>query len=102
MESTLILKNAMDVKDNISQPINYFVGLKLFPLVSMAYVTFSIDSMVVAYKIINIFGVIITGSSLVMPFRYLMADIISELYGYYLAKKNDMVPYYLLVYFFVY
>jgi uncharacterized PurR-regulated membrane protein YhhQ (DUF165 family) len=54
---------------------------KAFPLVAMLYVTFSITSMVVAYKIIGIAGYIITGSALIMPLRYLMGDIIAEVYG---------------------
>lgn len=59
----------------------------IFPLIAMLYSTFSIASMVLAYKVIDFWGLMITGSALVMPFRYIIGDIIAEIYGYYVAKR---------------
>lgn len=72
---------------------------KVFPFLIMLYLTFSISSMVLAYKVIDIFGITITGSALMLPFRYLFGDIIAEVYGYYVAKR---IIVYLIVCWFVF
>lgn len=62
-------------------------SFKAFPIVAMIYVTFSIASMVVAFKVISVAGIILTASAFILPLRFLMGDIIAEVYGFYLAKK---------------
>ena len=72
---------------------------KIFPFIVMLLLTFSVASMVLAYKTVGVWGITITGSALVMPLRYIMGDIITELYGYYVAKRMII---YLIVCWFVF
>ncbi len=72
---------------------------KIFPFIVMLLLTFSLASMVLAYKIVGVWSITITGSALVMPLRYIMGDIITELYGYYVAKRMII---YLIVCWFVF
>lgn len=70
---------------------------KIFPLIAMLYATFSIASMVLAYKVVGLWGLTVTGSALVMPFRYVTGDILAEIYGYYVAKR--MILYLIICWF---
>lgn len=60
---------------------------RFLPILSMALVVTSLACLVVAFKIFKAGPVIITGSSLLLPLRYFILDIIAEIYGYYQAKR---------------
>jgi len=53
------------------------------------FVTFSIASVALGYKMISFGGeFVFSGAAFVIPFRYLIGDIIAEIYGYDVAKKQ--------------
>lgn len=56
-------------------------------LIAMIYIAIDLASMVFAYKIIEIDSVIAVASSLIFPLTYSIMDVITEVYGYRIAKK---------------
>lgn len=60
---------------------------KLIAFVLMLYVSFSIASLMLALKIVHFHLLLITGAAFFLPFRYLLGDVISEIYGYRMAQR---------------
>lgn len=61
---------------------------KYLSLLTSLFITFSIVSVAVGYKLISINGIILSGAALAIPFRYLLGDIITEVYGYKTGKMQ--------------
>lgn len=53
----------------------------------MLYMTIKITTILMIYKVINLFGYTISVSAFIMPLWFFLGDIITEVYGYQLAKK---------------
>lgn len=53
----------------------------------MFYMTIKVTTALMIYKIINIFGIHISASTLIIPLWFLTGDIIAELYGYRVARN---------------
>lgn len=53
----------------------------------MMYISIDLASMVFAYKVIEVAGVVAIASSLIFPLTYSIMDVIAEVYGYKIAKK---------------
>jgi len=49
--------------------------------------TISLTSFVLGYKVIEIHGHILSAAAIIIPFRYLISDLIAEVYGLSVAKK---------------
>lgn len=62
-------------------------GYKALPLLTMLFVTISLSSFVLGYKVIAVKGTVFSAAALVIPIRYLLGNIIAEVYGFYLAKR---------------
>lgn len=60
---------------------------KYMDFLSMIYLTFLMASTVMAYRIVNIGGIIEPGSTLIYTFTFFLGNIYSELYGADNAKK---------------
>ena len=59
----------------------------LFILMIMIYTTCLLVSNVNAFKIVEIFGLTLTASTLVFPITYILGDVFSEVYGFHETKK---------------
>jgi len=66
---------------------NHENSFKYMTFLSMIYVTFLMAATVMAYKIVNIWGVSEPGSTLIYTFTFFLGNIYSELYGLENAKK---------------
>lgn len=62
-------------------------GYKLLLPLSFLLLTTSLTTFVLGYKVIDIHGYIYSAAALIIPFRYLIGDIIAEIYGLSEAKK---------------
>lgn len=60
---------------------------KFLAYICMIYVTIMASNLVLAYKIIEIGSISIVGSTIVLPLWLMMGDIITEVYGYRLARR---------------
>ena len=60
---------------------------KLLMPLSVIIITISLSTLVLGYKVISVHGYIFSGAALVIPFRYMLGDIIAEVYGLSAAKK---------------
>jgi uncharacterized integral membrane protein (TIGR00697 family) len=60
---------------------------KFFHLLSMIYVTIILAADVLIYKVTQIGSITFTVGSLVIPFWFLLTDIIAEVYGYQLTRR---------------
>lgn len=58
----------------------------LLPLV-MFYMTIKLTTVLTIYRVITIFGINASASTLIIPLWFLVGDIIAEIYGYKIAKK---------------
>jgi uncharacterized PurR-regulated membrane protein YhhQ (DUF165 family) len=61
---------------------------RFFSLLITLYVTFSLTSIGLGYKLVTIHFLYISGAAVVLPFRYLLGGIIADIYPYNLAKKQ--------------
>jgi len=59
---------------------------KLLSLLSMIYVTIMLISIVMSYKLTHIGSFSMSPSSIVIPFWFVLGDIIAEVYGYKVAR----------------
>lgn len=66
---------------------NNFVKRDLLPLLSMIYITLMCVASLVVYKLTTIGGFVVSVGSFIIPLVHLLLDIISERYGYEIAKK---------------
>lgn len=62
----------------------------IFLFISVLFVACILISNILASKIINIFGISMTGGVLVFPITYIIGDVLTEVYGYKKAKKVIM------------
>ncbi len=53
----------------------------------VAYITFLLASDAVAFKFIAYRGMVVSGVTILFPFTYLLNDVITEVYGYDVARK---------------
>ncbi len=53
----------------------------------MLYVTISLSAMVLDYKMVLIWGLVVTAPVFIMPIYYSLQDIIAEVYGYSLSRQ---------------
>jgi uncharacterized integral membrane protein (TIGR00697 family) len=58
----------------------------LFSL-SFLLLTICLTSFVLGYKLIDIHGHVLSAAAIIIPFRYLLTDLIAEVYGLSVAKK---------------
>jgi len=58
----------------------------LLPLM-MLYLMATLAADVVAYKFVAIGPLIESGATLIFPFTYLIGDVVTEVYGYHIARK---------------
>jgi len=66
---------------------NNLRGYKLFTFLATLLITVSLTTSVLGYKIIGVDGHIFSAAALIIPFRYLLGDVIAEIYGLYAAKR---------------
>lgn len=66
---------------------------KYLNLLSMMYITFLLVAVVLSTFIVDIRGFIFNEGAIIIPFMYLLGDIITEVYGY---DKSKMLIYYSL------
>lgn len=64
-----------------------FNGYKLLPLLSMSYMAVALLSTLFVYKIVLVGPTIITAGALLSPLWYFIADIITEVYGFRIARN---------------
>ncbi len=67
-----------EIKENYSE---------IFLFISILFITCILVSNILASKIINIFGISMTGGVLVFPITYIIGDVLTEIYGYKKSKK---------------
>jgi uncharacterized integral membrane protein (TIGR00697 family) len=60
---------------------------KALPIIAMAYVTAKLVAILLFYKIVTIFSITAAASTLVIPLWFCIGDVITEVYGYKIAKK---------------
>ncbi|PIE98550.1 MAG: transporter [Treponema sp.] len=60
---------------------------KLLPVITGAFVGTLLISNILASKILNIGGFIFDGGTLLFPFSYIFADVLTEVYGYKDTRK---------------
>lgn len=60
---------------------------KLFTFLSVFLITISLTTFVLGYKVIDVHGYVFSAAALIIPFRYLLGDMIAEVYGLYAAKR---------------
>ncbi len=60
---------------------------KYLLIIIMAYFVAILSADVVAYKFVSIGGITLSGATIVFPLTYLFSDVITEVYGYNIAKK---------------
>jgi len=60
---------------------------KAFSFLSMVYITIILAADVLIYKIAQVGSFTITVGSLVIPFWFIITDVIAEVYGYQLTRK---------------
>lgn len=60
---------------------------KYLTLLAMMYVTFMVAGTTVAYKMIQLGPFVATSASLIFPATFTLGGVISEVYGYVLAKR---------------
>lgn len=60
---------------------------KALSLLAMLFVTISLSTFILGYKVITIHHTIFSAAALVIPIRYMLGDVIAEVYGFYIAKK---------------
>jgi len=51
------------------------------------YITVLLISNIAAFKLINFWGVVLTGGTIVFPITYILSDVFAEVYGYDKTKK---------------
>lgn len=61
---------------------------KCFATLTVLYVTLGVTSLPLAYKLVNVGPLVFSGGALVVPFRFLVGDVLAEVYGYCLASKQ--------------
>ena len=62
-------------------------GYLFLNLLGFLLITTSLTTLVLGYDVIEIHGFIFSAAALIIPFRYLLGDIIAEIYGLSTAKK---------------
>jgi queuosine precursor transporter len=62
-------------------------GLRYINILSIIYVTFLMAATVMAYKVIDIYGVFEPGSTIIYTFTFFLGNIFAEVYGSERAKK---------------
>ena len=60
---------------------------KFLLIIIMLYMTIKITTVMMIYKVTMLFGHTVSVSALIMPLWFFLGDIITEVYGYKLAKK---------------
>jgi uncharacterized integral membrane protein (TIGR00697 family) len=63
-------------------------NFKFFPTLIILYVVIGISSLPLGYKLIQIGPFLLSAGALFVPFRFMLGDILSEVYGYKLASKQ--------------
>lgn len=64
------------------QPYKYFTTLVVL------YVVIGISSLPLGYKLVQLGPFLISGGAFFVPFRFLIGDILAEVYGYKIARKQ--------------
>ena len=63
------------------------IQYKAFTILSMIYITIILSADVLIYKISFIGSYSFSVGSLIIPFLFLISDVIAEVYGYQLTRK---------------
>jgi uncharacterized integral membrane protein (TIGR00697 family) len=64
-----------------------FGEYKYLEFIVLLYVIFQLVSDVTAGKVVSIFGITVSVTVIYFPFTYLISDILTEVYGYAIARK---------------
>ena len=63
------------------------IGYRYLVPLSMLYMTIKLTTLLLIYKVISIGTFSASASTLIMPFWFVLGDIIAEVYGYKIARK---------------
>ncbi len=80
---TLFSAKAMDKLSVFNVSYNY----KYLVLTSVLFVTIMFVSNILSTKLVSIFGVTVTGALLIYPFSYIFDYIITDVYGFQIARR---------------
>jgi uncharacterized integral membrane protein (TIGR00697 family) len=58
-----------------------------FVFVSVTYIVLMLISNIMAVKLIDLYGIILTAAVVVYPFSFMLGDVLTELYGFKTARK---------------
>ena len=72
---------------NISSPLNS-LKRSYFSTICSLYITMALVSLVLGFKVVHFGHFLISGAAFVLPFRYLLGDVLAEIYGYHVAKRQ--------------
>ncbi|OGT06649.1 MAG: hypothetical protein A2103_03520 [Gammaproteobacteria bacterium GWF2_41_13] len=72
----------------MTEETKHFERYKYQDLVIILYVAFALTSLPLGYKLIQFGPFIFSGAAFLVPLRSLMGDIIAEVYGYHVAKRQ--------------
>jgi uncharacterized integral membrane protein (TIGR00697 family) len=64
-----------------------FGDFKFLEFIVLLYVIFQLVSDVTAGKIVSLFGITVSVTVVYFPFTYLISDVLTEVYGYAVARK---------------
>lgn len=76
---------SMPKQNNINS--NMKQSYKLLTLMSMLYLTADLASCALSYKFVQIHAIFFSAETLIFPITYVFTDIISEVYGYKIARN---------------
>ncbi|MEJ2051193.1 MAG: queuosine precursor transporter [Calditrichota bacterium] len=62
-------------------------SFKWFPLVTGVFVTTLIISIIIAVKLVNLFGLVLPAAVILFPITYITGDVLTEVYGYQRARQ---------------
>lgn len=60
---------------------------KYCSMLYMFYLTALLGEMTIGYRMVDIKGLIVSGSAFIIPFTYFVGDIVAEVYGYKAARR---------------
>ena len=77
----------MDIAQPLIQNKPFELNSKYMLPIIMLYLMATLAADVVAYKLISLGPLIESGATFIFPFTYLLGDVVTEVYGYRIARK---------------
>jgi hypothetical protein len=71
----------------VKDPSNQSTRNVTLPIIAMAYVSVKLVAILLFYKVVTLFGITAAASTLVIPLWFFLGDVITEVYGYKIAKR---------------